>query len=427
MYNKTNLPLNFEDLNLDVQQLILESLDFDDLLSLSETSQYFSSLAVMVFKRRFSHKFVEIKSEDFTYNDDAGRIYLRDEENSRRILKQFGHSIYKLKVNYFESSSFEQPTIEAMSKLINLYCTEALTDIVIADKKLSFLSQITNPFQNVVNVELSGQFQDINSNSLRFDEIFPAIKSLFLSTASFGKIESLFQHFPNLIEFRVNFYDWNYMKILQDRDIEQVLRMNPQIRRLELNGPTVDILRAANDILINLEYLRIEPSWYINLSNDGPVISLKNVKILALKPTDNTMNIHSYLDGVRFENVEELYALNAPDVEFIWWISFIEKSVHLKKFHHVENCVYKVSIEKFAKIRNKKLKDVSLSLGWDVENELLVDFMNGNQNVEKFHFKFNSKDDTSFLQKISALRHRFSDKWTIETTVDSITLEKIRA
>lgn len=424
---KHHTGLKFVDLNEDVQILVLENLDFDDLLSFSETSQHFSALATTVFKRKFSHKFVEMKSETASYPDDAGRIYLRDEEKTRRLLGQFSSSIYKLKVNYGESYDLEETTAEAMSRLINLYCADTLIEIAIFDKHHSFFSQITKPFTSVESVELNGDFKNVSSGVLNFGEIFPAMKSLSLSVSTFKRINQIFLNFLNLVELRVRFCDWNYMRILKESDFEQILRMNPQIRSLKMHSPSENVLRIANKLLPNLEFLRIEPSWFDEIFNTGPKISFKNVKILELKPTDNHMHIDGFLEGVEFKNLEELHAMLLQDVvEFSWWISFIEKNMHLKKFHSIEGCVFDNNIVKLTKTKNKSLIDISLTLGWNVEYESLVNLIDENANVQKFHFKFDSKEDTSYGMKISELRRKYNDKWTITNTTDSIELTKIQ-
>lgn len=419
--------LKFVDLNEDVQILVLENLDFDDLLSFSETSQYFSALAKTIFNRKFSHKFVEMKSESACYPDDAGRIYLRDEEKTRRVLGQFSSSIYKLKVNYGESYDLEETIAEAMSKLINLHCADTLTEITINDKYNLFFGQITKPFTSVESVELNGDFKNVSSGVLNFDEIFPAMKILSLSISKLRRINQIFLNFPNFVELRVHFYDWYHERILGESDFEQILKMNPQIRSLKMHSPSENVLRIANKLLPNLEILRIEPSWYDEIFNSGPKISFKNVKILELKPTDNTMHIDGFLEGIEFKNLEELHAMLLQEVvEFSWWISFIEKNKHLKKFHSIEGCVFDNNIVKLTKIKNKSLKDISLTLGWNVEYESLVNLMDENANVQKFHFKFDSKEDTSYGMKISDLRRKFNDKWTITNTTDSIELTKIQ-
>lgn len=231
MYNKTEL--NFVDLNSDVQLLILETLDFDDLLSVSETNKYFLSLAETIFKRRFSHKIFEIKSVNHRYADDMNRIYLRDAEETRRALKQFGRWIYKLKVNFVESFEYDQTTKEAISKLINLYCTDTLREIIIYDRHSSFFGQMKKPFKNVESVELVGLFKSIDSDMLHFNEIFPEMKILDLPSTIIKQNEQILQKFPNLIELRVTSYRAQNLK---ENEIEQIRKLNPQIQRLEVQN-----------------------------------------------------------------------------------------------------------------------------------------------------------------------------------------------
>ena len=55
--------MNFDNLNEDCVFLILENLNCADLLSMAQINNKFSTLAANVYRRKFSHSFVEV-SED---------------------------------------------------------------------------------------------------------------------------------------------------------------------------------------------------------------------------------------------------------------------------------------------------------------------------------------------------------------------------
>lgn len=161
------------------------------------------------------------------------RVYLRDEEETRRALKQFGRWIYKLKVNFVESFEYDQTTREAISKLINLYCTDTLREIIIYDRHSSFFGQMKKPFKNVESVELVGLFKSIDSDLLHFNEIFPEMKILDLPSTIIKQTEQILQKIPNLIELRVTSYRAQNLK---ENEIEQIKQLNPQIQRLEVQN-----------------------------------------------------------------------------------------------------------------------------------------------------------------------------------------------
>lgn len=411
-------PLKFLDMNEDVHHLILENLDFDDLQSFAETNQHFSSLAVQIFRRKFSCKFVEIKSVTYAYSDDKSRIYVRDENSARRLFKQFGPSIYRMKVNYGESFDMNARQMESISRLINLYCADTLKEIVISDKQNSFFSQMTKPMKSVENVELTGDFRSLSSDNLTFGEIFPAMKSLSLPTTRIDHIDQIIQHFPHLNELRVHFYSTSMTPMMKESDVLQMLKRNPQIRVLKLHSPSESFFRATNEALPNLEYFRIEPSWSAQVSNNaafyGTNISFKNVKILELRPPLS-------IDHIEFEHLEEIRAIISLGCDFDWWLNFIVKSTHLKKFHSIEGRISNTDILKFAQKGNLNLVEISITLSQDVEVKSLVDLVNANPNTEKFHFKF---DDN--LNRVSQLRDKFYDTWTTTHTTDSVELEKKR-
>lgn len=415
--------LKFVDLNSDVQLNILESLPIEDLLSLSETSQYFSSLTVGIFKK-YLHTFVEVKSKLNRLSDDKGRIYARDEQTARRLFKHFGRLISKLKVNYAESSDMDATTLQSISKAIDFYCSDTLKEIIIFDKSHSFFGQITKPFKNIERVELFGHYKNLSGGSLSFSEIFPSMKSLFLSSTTFKHIDQIFHHYPNLIELRVNFYDMFHSRNVKETDIAEIIEKNPQIRILKVHSSTSAILKNASDALPNLEHLRIEPSWHLEISNNGPEILFKNVKILELKPTENKFHIRRFLRGIKFESLEELRAIINPEVEFDWWLKFIRKNTNLKIFHIIEGSINDDDIVKFTKTKTTNLNEISITLDSNVKDESLIDFVNKHHTTERFVFKFDESDDGDCEMKISALREKFNDQWIIMSSSDSFELTK---
>lgn len=401
-------------------QQVLESLDFNDLLSFSDTNQHMASMARQIFRRKFAHKFVEIKSESNPYSDDKDRIYLRNVESARKVLQRFGQSIYRMKLNFRESFDISPSEMETMSKMVNLYCSETLKEIVINEEHNSFFSQIEKPFKSVEHVELTGYYKDLHSKSLNFKEMFPAMKRLSLPYTEFDSMDQMFQHFPNLMELRVHFYDMGMTRMMSENDIEQIVRVNPQIRSLQVHSASETFLRVASEALPNLEFLRIEPIWHQQASNfaefHGADISFKNVKILEVKRPLSACHIE-------FERLEELRAMFALNRDFEWWLHFIKKNTYLKKFQSIEGRIDDYDILIFAHRGNLNLEEISITLAKDVEVKSLVELVTANPNTKKFCFKFDEEHSKRAL-KLSELRDEFKNTWKITHNSDSIELEK---
>lgn len=421
------------DLNEDIQLEILEHLDFEGLRSFARTNTYFSLLAVEIFKKQYSKKLVEIKSANaylswatnqHQYGDDQNTIYLRDAKSAEQILKNFGQSIRRMKINYDESVGLEESAMETMSKSINLYCSDTLTDIIIYDSYQKFFSQITRPFKSVENVELYGHFESLNSETHSFNEIFPSMKNLFLSSTKIEQNDQIFRHFPNLVEFGVRFYNFRHKRNVEESDIEQVFEMNPQIQRLKLETPTEYILRVASTVLPNLKYLRIESTPHRQTTNTGATILFKNVKTLELRIPSKNMLVDQFLEGIEFEHLKELRAIVLAEAQFDWWVNFITRTPHLKKFESIEGCINDVGIQKFTKMRNHHLNDISIALCVNVEVKSIVNFVHENQGVDRFHLRYDKNNGANFEETLSALRERLNESWTIRNKTDLIELEK---
>lgn len=419
--------MNFTNLNEDIHYLVLENLILDDLMRFAQTNKYFSILAASVFQTKCSKKIVEVLpflSDQNGIHDTGDRLYIKHPQTISRFLRQFGGWIHKMKVNYRESYYDIPEVMKKTSELINLYCSDSLTELVVSDKDAIFVSQITKPFKRVEYLEIVGDFNNLNG----LNEKFPAMKNLSLPSTTINNMTSIYHHFANLVELNVNFFDgYSYgQPKFQESEIEEVLKKNPQIRSLKMHGPTEYILRVASELLPDLEYIRIEPSWSpFEISDSVPKFLFKNVKTLELKVIRSDRHIKRFPASIEFENLEELRSTISSKSGFGWWIDFIQKNKHLKKFYSIDGCINNADLIKFAQITNN-LKEISVTLCENVEGSSVVKLVEANQQVERFNFNRKIGEDKSFEIKAQHLRKTFGPTmWAITNTVDYIQINRM--
>lgn len=432
--------IEFQDLNQDVLISILQHLDFEDLQPISTINEHFASLVMHVFKTKYQHTRFEIQMVGAHWYGDEDTFFLRDEGKAHSLLKHFGQLINKLEVNYLKPSGYYekvpediQTKLQAMSKSIDSYCTETLREIDIHDERNSFFGQITKPFKSVEHVGLYGHFKNVNSGSLKFNEIFPEIKSLTISS-TFEHIDQIAQKYPKLIELRLNLFDELNRKYINVGGIEQIMRQNPQIQRLEVEGLTESVLKTASETFLNLQFLRISLSHSDQFCSK-PNIAFENVEILEIvgSPYPSSVEIdfiNQILKRTKFGNLKDLRVQIPCNRGFHEWIHIIKKNINLEKFNFLEGCLSRKDLDKFTNARNVKLSDISITLCHDVEPEHIFKFVNENQNVEKFHFtvkldNFNSNEPfEKFATRFAKILPKcFSDKWIITINARSIILE----
>lgn len=377
-------------------------------------------------------KIVEIKSND-DGNDDPNRIYVRNEETALQLFKD--RPIYRLKVNFIESSGFGQATLDSMSKSVNLHCSDTLKEISIHDKN-SFLEQVTKPFKNVERVELAGQCRRLSSDSLKFNQIFPAMTSLSLVAPNIKFGDQIYHHFPNLIDLQMKLHDW-YHEILDQSDVKDILKLNPQIRSMKLSDVKASILRNVNEALPDLEYLAVRnalPCDRFHIEFDPP-ITFKNVNTLEIMLARYPPWMGYFFKGVKFEKLEEIKAIFAsesdferwtePEVEFEWWYNLVDQNAHtLKQFNAIKGCIYNFDVMKFTKIPELKLTEISFAVCDGVSVGDVLKFLNENQKVKKFHIKFVGSYRGKDEKRVPELSEKLSNEWKItKSAADTIDIE----
>lgn len=90
--------MELNNINSHCQTIFLEQLDFNGLLNMRNTSQYFATLVDDVFKRLYSTKRIEI---DFTTSKKRTyEIRLDNFQLAIKVLQTFGHMIEDLALFY---------------------------------------------------------------------------------------------------------------------------------------------------------------------------------------------------------------------------------------------------------------------------------------------------------------------------------------
>lgn len=420
--------MEFSELFTDVHYLILEKLDFSDLLSFTKTNKYFSILAARVFHQKFSHKIIEIQPEEEDgFRETEERLYIQHPDKIGPFLEKFGPWVHKMKVNYRQSYC-DVEILKTISRLINSYCSKSLTEIVIYDKEDAFISQITKPFEHVEYVEIYGTYTDLNNSNMSLSEMFPAMKNLSMPSTTVSNRQSVYQNFSNLIELNANYYDpYNCVGhwIWAENQIEQVLKRNPQIRRLKVHGPTEYTFKVANELLPNLEYIRIEPACqpFKNTDFRTPYITFKHVKTLEIKMMQFNRDIRQFpksIDAMTFESLEELCGTSPSSSELNWWIKFIAKNKKLKRIYFIDACINDDVLERFLMPKDISLDEISIVFCRDVKEENLILFVKNHQNIKKFNFKRENDRDTSIENKTRVLKENFRQLWIVDSTNDEI-------
>lgn len=408
-------------LNEDVQLQICESLDLKDLLSVAQTNNHLSAVAAYIFKRKYADKKVRIfdsNKDSLETNNDSGDIEIHGAENILAFLKHFGKSILKLDFvgNTNRKNAMNLTLLSSINKLIGTVCSEYLTEIEVESPHESFLNDMIIPFKRVESVTLRDQFKTLDGPILKFNELFPAMRRLYLPRVAILDKDCVNQTFPQLEHLFVGIVFFHDHIVFTEGDLVRLMKSNPQIRSLKLGRCSEPFLQTISGILPDLEV--VELMYYV--SNDGSdnaaVISLKNLKVLIVNP--GYFHISTNFD---FENLIELHTDSYPSAN-IWWEGFVRKSKSLKKLHLRKGCANDKTLEIITST-GLHLNELSLTVCREVAYENVIKFVQANEQLEQIHFlKF--YPDVSLKLLVQALSGKIENEWKITPLSNEVRIER---
>lgn len=382
---------------------------------MAETNRHFSNLAADVLRRRFNNKLIVFSistSNDEQANqvsDTDGIIKIQNLETMLKTLKYFGDFISKLEIIY-ESVDPLESRAHQIYQFTNVYCSETLAQLHLANAPKGFFDEFRKPFKRLENVSLSGDFDKLSNEKNNLSEMFPAMRSLTLSTLSILNSNWIDQVYMNLEHLNLLVYNsnGNAPGRLTKSKIERLLQNNYQIRSLALEDASPELLRIVARKLPNLEKLELK---LFEAFDDEDEIHFKHLKCLNTK-----LSSHSVPTIIDLENLEELETDAFPG-GCQRWMEFVEENKHLKKLTVDHYYINDSEILRLAQA-NSNLTEMSLWCENDVKSENLMKLIENNQHLRKMHLKLRSKGHPNLLG--DALGGQLNDEWTVKVLSNQI-------
>lgn len=390
-------------LNTDVQLVIMENLGEADLLSIAQTNEHLSAVAAYEFKRKYFGKYIEIIDPEPSDKVHYSRVdfgYLRNAETILNILKHFGSSITRLKIVYLSDEANSNTTmIKTENRLINLQCAKSLLEIDIRNYYESFFDEMVEPFERCENVTICGQFKKLGNSNMTLAEMFPSVKRLDFPKFEVADKSGIVQEYPHLEYLNVEAHDGDDKTRLNDADITKMLSKNPQIRNLKLFCDNLTLVQTVNELLPNLESLRVESHSAPSESNNN-TINFRNLKVFTMYP-----GCRATLNNIHFEQLEELHTDAFPGSSH-WGIKLANQIETLQRLYIDLGCVGDKEAELLL-MSNLRLTELSLNFCLSVDESFIVEFVRRNQNIKTF--QIGSLMDTS----VEFIKQHLGNDWKI--------------
>lgn len=351
--DKLTKPTKFTDVNIDCLEKIFNYVDFVDLLNLADTCVPLRAGAALVFSLKHAKKNINLLNicSDRKYFVKKKDIQIGDGKSCLQSLRCFGNMITKLEISPSRNNHITGHIVDYVKE----YCVDSLKEF-----KCEFVVQsrfeeaFAKPFSHVEKVEFNHCI--VSSKILHFNEWFPQMTSLRLygnyfvnsSTPEYALKQPqdyIEAHFPHLTQLQIVCSGGKPFDLTQ-ANIEKVIDLNPQIKRLSLCFcPEMRVLQDISTKLPLLEWLYIRCDVIDYLNYTGDVIKFNSLKYLKMNFVQ-----HYPMPEIPFlcNKIEEfnLYAFSEMNDELF---EFLGNHPTIKKLtlrtSQIEiNCAFKVKI-----------------------------------------------------------------------------------
>lgn len=411
-----NSKSRFAEVGVDCQWLILDELNLYDLTQVAQTSQYFSSLATDIFRRRYSKKTFDILStltknsnESISMTND--KVFIQHFEVTSAVLHTFGHLIERFAIGFIQGYKNERVTI---MKFLENYCSNSLIEINFEGFDKHVLAIFRKPLPSVEIVTIKGYLEASSGDAMKMNEIFPEMRRLILTHTDIYDPTIFDAKFPNLEHFEIRLLPLVVKQQRPDSNknfklaVENLFKRNPQIKVIVFNDcHSFEFVRFASEHLPNLEGIDIDFFAIVD-DYEGDEIHFSSVSQLIM--SWQHLNIAS---KVAFDNLESL-ALSGQARDCM---EFVIQNQHLKRLDMFVNALRDADIVKIGDTL-PNLEKLNLETDVDIAPESIVKLVGSCKKLGKLTLE-------PFSQTLYDKLNDELKEWTIKNSDNYIFLEKM--
>lgn len=396
----------------------LEELDLQELLNLSSSGDDGHRKANARYKSKYGHLPVEIvHGRTMEVNSDMEDIIkschhsniTADEDGidiginiAGQFLKSFGQSIESLSIECVHMLGNKKKEI---GKFINDYCSETLVEFKAIRYEDGAFDDMEKPFKKVERVIFQGHWQSVSENSLRFDQLFPNLNNLIVTTDVDCHI------------FDCTFPHLKYLNAKMDEpsNLFKFIQKHKQIRKLNLRKSSMQLLKIVNENLPKLEYFEFTVPIDI-LHYHDPAITFEQYEKVRIRE----YHYDNIVGKIAFNQLKHL-ELNVIEKVCEVWADFIGTNNELETLiiehgHFINSALLRLSTIL------SSLIEADIACDSEVEVETIAQFVSNNPKMTKTQLKFTKSVLPLARQSMtSGLTEKLGKEWIVTAVDKAIT------
>lgn len=353
-------------------------------------------------------------------------IFVIDRVVALKLLRNFGHLMKDLHISML---LFYYPELcRLVESYLFEYCTESVNRLTVTDNFISF-ENIQKPLKNVKTLHM----EEITfRRELPFNKNFPNLQSLKLGRNTYWNPSSIRVHFPMLTHLA--FYDrmmHSTCSRFQEEDIELLLKMNPQLEKLELvldHKYSAELIQRMHENLPRLQELKLYYTTRMQMAMaSSKPIHFENVVKLNISCNER-IDIPFTFNKLKFF---ELITTIDSARELVELVKFIDKNKHLKSikliFFGLDDFPNFLELENILKYIEK----LSIVLRFCcIPYDRLMRFLTRNWSLKKFSLFLKPSDFHQIVNEITSGNGEFKIRkntlvFTVRRVTDNSTMKYI--
>ena len=398
------------DLKIGCLVKIFRHLGLRDLLNLADSNVFLKRAAECVFVQRYGQKKVwlyKVRAYEVRHYSIYSNVLVEDFKTSLQLLRSFGHLISNLEIGEVEASNelsrMHRTMYRYLFSYVNDYCSRYVTNVTFVMIPKGAIEALEKPFYRAKTVNLFGCH--FGEKMTSFETLFPNVLCLKLDFNEAAEPRIIEEHWRRMRHLEVNIDPKNFKR----ENIEEVLCLNPQMRRLKIgSGWSADFLEDVSIFLQFIEVLEFDRLFEGFSDYSGKPIHFEGVKKLKLCLADTKDKSFPKIP-LSFVQLEELTLETNNELSDEFY-KFVGRNQNISKLNVISNTEStETTFNHRFEFRNEIafLTDIHLDR-YTFSCDEIIRLLHNFKFINRFSFTIDSSD------QFEDLVNRLDEKWTIK-------------